>query len=270
MKQRLGKIGAILGVVVAVVVVLLVIFLGDKPLDMQSDEITNLYSYLGEVDVNRCGGLNQYSGEEVTYDTISNEHKLCMAYYHLADEEITQDQIDVTSTNDNDVSVCEVGEGIKLVAEEGEDTCHYQIINQNDLAVAYQNIYGQKLPDDESFYINGTDACYLNGEDYYCGEAETFVVSLTPESTIYRLMNKAVEKMNGDIVITDYYLRISDNKCYSSNTTEEEISACSSALSENENLEIDATFVQEHGMLYEHTFKQDSNGNYYWYSSNLK
>lgn len=270
MKQKLGKIGVVLGVVVAVVVILLVIFLGDRPLDMESDEITQLYSYLGEVDVNRCGGLNQYTGEEVTYDTISNDHKLCMAYYQLAGDKIAKEQMDVTSTNDNDVSICEVGEGIRLVAEEKEDICHYQIIERSALSDAYQTIYGEEIPDDASFYINGTDACYLNGDAYYCGEAETFVVSLSPEATIYRLMNKAVEKMNGDIVIEDYYLRISGNKCYSSNDSSDEISACSTALAENENVAIDSAFVQKYGALYEHTFKQDTNDNYYWYSSNLK
>ena len=96
------------------------------------------------------------------------------------------------------------------------------------------------------------------------------MVSLTPEATIYRLMNKAVEKMNGDIVISDYYLRISDNKCYSSNSSNSEISACSTIITDNPNEEITSEFVLEHGSIYEHTFKQDKDGNYYWYSSNLR
>ena len=259
-----------LGIVIIVIVILLVIFLGDKSLDLESEQIANLYSYLGEVDVYHCGGLNQYSGEEVTYDTLSNDNKLCMAYYELSEEKKTKNTAEVTITNDNDISVCEIGEGTRLAANENEEECYYNTINKEDLIEAYQKAYGKDLPDETSFYISGTEACYLEGEEYNCGNAETYMVSLTPEATIYRLMNKAVEKMNGDIVISDYYLRISDNKCYSSNSSNSEISACSTIITDNPNEEITSEFVLEHGSIYEHTFKQDKDGNYYWYSSNLR
>ena len=65
------KVVIILGILFIVVIILLVIFLGDQSLDLESDEITNLYSYLGEVDIYHCGGLNGYTGEEVTYETLS-------------------------------------------------------------------------------------------------------------------------------------------------------------------------------------------------------
>ena len=264
------KVVFVVGIIIVVVVVLLVILLGDKHLDLNSDEVTTLYSYLGEVDVNHCGGLNQYTGEEVTYDSISNGNKMCIAYYELNDDQKISETHDVTTTNDNDISICEIGEGTRLVASEGEDFCNYEAISKNDLNSIYNKVYGQDLPSDEEFYINTNIACYLDGDNYYCGEPETFVQSLTPEATVYRLMNSAIEKMNGDIVISDYYLKVSGNKCYSSNNFDDEISACSSELEDNENLEIDAEFVQEYGALYEHTFKADDQGNYYWYSSNLK
>lgn len=255
--------------VVILAVVLLVVFLGDKNLDMQSEQVSSLYSYLGEVDIYHCGGLNQYSGDEVTYDTISNENKLCMAYYELNQDEIEVDSSIVTTTNESDVDICEIGEGIRLAADEDMNNCSYESFSQTELAIAYEKIYGNSLPDDEEFYISNTKACYLEGDTYYCGNAETIVYSLTPEATIYRLMNQAVEKLNGDIVITDYYLKVSGNKCYSSNNANNEIAACSSSLAENDNLEIDAEFVQEYGTLYKHTFKKDDQGNYYWYASDL-
>ena len=264
------KVVFVVGIVVAIVIILLVILLGDKHLDLNSDEVVTLYSYLGEVDVNHCGGLNQYAGEEVTYESISNGNKLCIAYYELNDDDKVSETHDVTTTNDNDISICEIGEGTRFVASEGEDVCNYEVISKTVLENIYKKVYGQDLPSDEEFYINSNVACYLNGDNYYCGEAETFVQSLTPEAIVYRLMNSAIEKMNGDIVISDYYLKISDNKCYSSNSFDDEISVCSSEFDENNNLEIDAEFVQEYGSLYEHTFKVDDNGSYYWYSSNLK
>ena len=258
----------VIAVIIVVGVLLLAVFIGEKTLDLESEQITNLYSYLG--DVNRCGGLNQYTGEEVTYDALSNETKLCMSFYKLNADIIQKESADVTTTNDSDISVCEVGEGIRFAAEDGEDVCSYQVFAKDELVNSYKTIYGEDMPLDESFYINGNQACYLEGDSYYCGDAETFVVSLAPEATIYRLLQKAVEKMNGDIVIYDYYLRISDNTCYSSNSSEGEISSCTEALEDNDNIEIDSTFVQEHAAVYEHIFKKDSDGNYYWYSSNLK
>ena len=264
------KVVLFIGIAIVIVVVLLVIFLGDKHLDLKSDEITTLYRYLGEVDVNRCGGLNQYTGEEVTYDTISNANKMCLAYYEINKDQITNETSDVTTTNDNDIDICEIGEGTRFVAVEGEEYCNYDAFAKSDLEEAYRKIYGHDLPDDSEFYISSTDACYLDGESYYCGEAETFVQSLTPEATVYRLMDKAVEKMNGDIVISDYYLKVSGNKCYSSNSFDNEVTTCTQELEDHEDLEIDAQFVQKYGVLYEHTFKMDDQGNYYWYSSNVK
>ena len=258
------------GFVIIAVVLLLVVFLGDKTLDMESEEISELYSYLGEVDIFHCGGLNSYSGDEVTSNSISNENKLCMAYYALNLDNIQQEQGEITTTNDHDVSLCEIGEGIRLAAKEGENACNYQVISSNDLADAYRMIYGEEIPKVASFFINSSEACYLEEDNYYCGNAQTFVYSLTPEATVYRLMNRAAEKLNGDIVIDDYYLSVSGNKCYYSNNSNDEIMACSSELENNTNLEIDSDFVREYGTLYEHTFKQDDNGNYYWYSSTLK
>ena len=258
------------GILIIVVVVLLVIFLGDKHLDMTSTQVSTLYSYLGEVDVNRCGGLNQYIGEEVTYDDLSNNNKMCIAYYELSDDEKTSDTQEVTSTNDNDLDICEIGEGIRLVASEGEDTCSFEVIAKEDLEDAYQTVYGNDLPEDEEFYISSNIACYLEEDQYYCGEAETFVQSLTPEATVYRLMDSAIKKLNGDIVISDYYLKVSDNRCYPSGAFEDEITACSDALADDASIQIDEDFVREHGALYEHVFKENADGSYYWYSSNLK
>lgn len=261
-----------IGVILVAFIISCVIFMGDHELDLNSEEVSTLYSYLGEVDVYHCGGLNQYTGEEVTYDDISTSNKLCQAYYTADKDNIQNEESNTTTTNDQDVAVCEVGDTIRLAALEDENTCSYQTISKDNLNEAYHDVYGTDMPEEEntSFYIGATEACYLEEGEYYCGNAETFTWSLRPEATIYRLLNNAVKRMNGDIVITDYYLRISDNKCYSSNNTDSEITACSNALSENPDTTIDSEFVQEYGTLYEHTFKKNSNGTNYWYSSNIK
>ena len=261
-----------IGVVLVAFIISCVIFMGDHELDLNSKEVTTLYSYLGEVDVYHCGGLNQYTKEEVTYDDISTNNKLCQAYYATNKDNIENRKSNTTTTNDQDIDICEVGDNIRLAALEGENTCSYQIISEDDLNKAYHNVYGTDIPkeDNTSFNITATKSCYLEEGEYYCGDAENYTWTLRPEATIYRLPAKATKKMNGDIVITDYYLRISENKCYSSNNTDSEITACSNALSENPDTTIDSEFVQEYGTLYEHTFKKNSNGTNYWYSSNIK
>ena len=119
------KFIGIIGIVIIVVVILLVIFLGDKRLDLESDQVQTLYTYLGEVDVNRCGGLNAYIGEVVIYVTISNENKLCMAYYALSDDEKSSESTEVTTTNENDINLCEIGEGIRLASDEDDSSNNY-------------------------------------------------------------------------------------------------------------------------------------------------
>ena len=59
---------------------------------------------------------------------------------------------------------------------------------------AYKEIYGEDIKDYSIFYISSKEACYLEGEEYYCGNAETFTFSLVQEAKIYRLMNKAYQK----------------------------------------------------------------------------
>ena len=115
----------VLAVIIVVAVLLVAVFIGDKTLDLESDQITNLYSYLG--DVNHCNGLTGYTGEEVTYDTLDNEDKLCMAYYKLDAQNIQKENANVTTTNDSDISICEVGEGIRFAAEDDESSCSYQV-----------------------------------------------------------------------------------------------------------------------------------------------
>ena len=265
MKKKVVMIGSI---VVVIALLFLVFFLGNRPLDLKSDEITTLYSYLGDVNINICGGLNQYTGDEVTYDSLSNNNKLCLAYYKLNNNQIVEDVSEITKTNEYDLDICEVGEGSLFVS--GEDKkCHYKIISKDDLATSYEKIYGNELPHEEEFYISNNHACYLEGDEYYCGEAVTFTQSLTPESVVYRLMNKAVKELNGNIVIFDYYLKISGNKCYLSNSFDDENTECSKELENNPNLEINEDFVLKYGSLYKHTYKQDKNNNYYWFMSTL-
>jgi len=237
----------------------------NKNLELNSKEVTDLYHYLGEVDINHCGGLITYSNKSISYSELNNENRLCMAYYQLENNK-KEEKISDSTDKKEEIKICKVGENTTLVANE-EEKCPYTTFQKDDLNKAYKSIYGKNMDEDSTFYISNKEACYREGDTYYCGTAETFTYYFAPETTIYRLMNKAIKNHKGEIILYDYFLKISDNKCYATNSSEES-EDCSKAL-ENQK-EINSEFIKKYGTIYKHTFKKDANNNYYWYKTELK
>lgn len=258
----------ILAVVCIIIILILVFILGDKSLDLNSNEISTLYKYLGEVDIYHCGGLSTYSKDIITKDDLNEDKKLCMAYYNLNNESISSDTIKSSGVNKNDIKICKIGESITLATDEEKDDCEYLTFSKDDLNEAYKDIYGEDISKYTQFFISSSNACYLEGDMYYCGTSETFTYSLAAQATIYRLPYKAVKQLNGDIIIYDYFLKVTDDNCYLTNDSSEVSEDCIEALSKQD--EIDATFVQKYGSLYKHTFKKNRDGDYYWSNSVLK
>ncbi len=262
----------IIGLIILIIICVVILLTRNEKLDFESVEVKELYSYLGEVDLYHCGGLTVYSGNTVTIDSISDSNKLCMAFYNLNSEDLTKETTPSTGKNDNDIKICKIGENVTFTtSEDDEKNCTYNIISKKKLNAAYKDIYGTDISKDNtsSFNISSTNTCYLEGEEYYCGNAETFSVAITPETNVYRLKFKAIKDHKGNIIISDYYLRIANNKCYLTNNSEEESSECTKALSnlkgsfEQESESAKADFVKKYGRLYRHTF-QNKDNDYYW------
>jgi len=253
-------------IIVAILLVAAIFFIGDKKLDLESDEIKNLYSYLGEVDIYRCGGLITYNDNETTKEDISSENSLCNAYYNTNENKLKTNSIESTDTNSNKIKICKVGDKTTIAANEDSKECTYNTISKEDLNETYKKIYGEDIKTyEEKFQISDSKTCYLEGETYYCGEAETYTYSLGNDATIYRLMDKALKTHNGKITITDYFLKISSNKCYASNNSTNELTTCSEEITSGK--KIDAELIKKYGSLYKHTFVKDANENYYWNKS---
>ncbi len=256
---------------ILVIITILIIITGDKSIPLNNDNMDKLYSYLGEVDIYHCGGLNAYSGKKVTKDTISNSNRLCMAYYNIADTLLTEETAESTDKSANDLPICRVGEGITLSADDNKE-CAYKTFTKTSIDEAYKEIYGEKPQKYDDFNISNTDICYLEGDTYYCGTSETYNVTIIPETNIYRLKKSAVKRFNGDIIISDYFIRIANDTCYLSSTGDTEDAECTEALSKYDNFEAlkdseKIAFVKRYGKVYKHTFKEDKNSNYYWYKS---
>lgn len=263
--KRILMVGALIVIILGIV--LIMVLTGDKKLDLESEIVTNLYKYLGETDINHCGGLSTYNGSTVTPNDITTENKLCMAYFALDLNKIKTDTAEVTDTNKNGTKICKIGEGTILATntEEGE-TCDYRTIAKDELNSSYKSLYGEDIKDYNNFYTSSTNTCILEGDNYYCGEGETYQYSIAAEATIYRLIDKAAKK-GDDIFIYDYFLKVTNNTCYVSSNNENENNKCSEKLSDNP--EINEAFVKKYGKIYKHTFTKDKNNNYYWVKSEV-
>lgn len=261
-----------IAIIVLALLLIFVVFLGEKKLDIASNKVTNLHNSLGEVDINKCGGLITYSDKTITENDLEVENRLCKAYHNIKSEDITSEIIKSTEKNKNNIKICKVGESTTLTTtNELETECDYQIIEEKALKQAYKEIYGNEIPNQDSFYISDKEVCYKEGEKYYCGNAENYKISIAPETSIYRIINKAIEKINGEIVIYDYFLKISNNMCYSKNNNEEN-KECSEELKNIDLTKDEETIslVKKYGAVYKHTFKKDKNKNHYWYKTELK
>lgn len=203
-----------------------------------------------------------YSNEEVNYDVLDNETKLCTAY-RLLDEESK-------SSNDyegNEENTCSINDNIVFATNNYEDDiCTVEEVSKDELNNTYKQVFGNDISEDGEFLINYNTVCYNNGDYYYCGLAETYTKTFGAEPHTYRTI-KDVYKKGDEIIIYDYFLKIVNGECYSSYVNGTTNNNCTNELPENEDdYNIDYDFLRKYGTLYKHTFKQ-SGDTYYWVSS---
>lgn len=266
------KIITILVAICGIALIIALFLLGDKNLDINSNEITELYSKLGEVDINHCGGLFTYGDEDISLDNANKEYTLCMAYHQIKKEDIAKKKADVTGKNESKTNICKIGE-TTLSTEDNKTECEYEEFDVKKLEEAYNGLYGSKISEGDSFYTSTSTACYKEGEKYICGEAETYKIAISPESNIYRVINKAIKKLNGTIIIEDTYLKISNKACYTKPGVKDKNEECSKFLEDKDINALDEdtiiNLVNKYGTKYEHTFKEN-NKNHYWFETKIK
>ena len=241
-------------IILAAVLAILSIYMliADKDLSIKSKEVTIIY---------HCGGLKTYNTKVITKDDLKQEDMLCMAYYQINEKNMVKKEESSTTTNEQDVKICKVGENVTLAtSDENESICEYTSFSKETLNSAYETLFGAKIDDFNNFYLSDTKSCYLEGEEYYCGNSEHFNLSLGSNSKIYRFINSAKKKLNGDIIINDYFLRVSENnKCYGTTENNNEIAECSKELETISSEEISVNFVKKYGVEYttlENVFSQ--------------
>lgn len=251
---------AILAIVLVVLVVLKVI--KGKEVDTNTSMINEIYTYLGQNDLSYCSGLNTYSNETVSYDSLSNADKICNAVASLyLKDEATLMKIDKSKKN----NTCSIANDLVFATDNYEsDMCSLYRIDKDKVSEKYKSMYGKELENDESFTLSNTMICYPHEDSYYCGLSETFTVTVGVEPATYRSIKEAVEK-NNKLIIYDYFIKIANDECFTTYTTDTINSKCSADYKEKQ--KVNYSYLKKYGTLYKHTFEKDSKGNYYWVQS---
>ena len=96
-KKNKQQVILIIAIVLIIIVVGIILFIKKGiPLNSNSSLVTESYSYLGNNDLQKCGGLVTYSKDEVTNKTLSEETKICLAYNKVNKDDIEEVKIDKT------------------------------------------------------------------------------------------------------------------------------------------------------------------------------
>lgn len=208
---------------------------------------------------------NFYMDKLVTYDTLSDEAKLYYAYQTIKD--IKDKKINSCEELNgyifNDVNLYDycIKDSNMLISEE----YMFNDVNKVKLEEAYHKMYGyDKNMPLKNFTMNFIGLCLYSDikKDYLCcnqvGGDTTFGSSKT------KLIS--ADKYSDRIELYDRYVWVdlADNNgfdYYKSRFNKELIANVPEYNEDNDDEYLDK------GALYKHIFKKDSNGNYYWYSS---
>lgn len=231
-----------------------------KKLDTDSELVTELYTYIGNNDLQVCDGLVTYGEEKVGFDDIDNNLRICSAYSLLELDEGSTIKVDTTKKD----NTCSIGNNIVFASDNYEDDiCTITKISSDLVNEQYKKMYGKDIENYEQFQYNDTTVCYYEDGYYYCGLSESYSLVVGGEPHTYRSIKKATLK-NDELIIYDYFLRITNNECYMSYMGENINKDCSNVYSDNQ--DIDYRFLRKYGQLYKHTFSK-MNDSYYWVSS---
>jgi len=236
-------------------------------LDVNSSLVKKLYSYLDfnkELDTDMlCDDctLDFYDNHTVTYDDFNDVIKLYISY-EKADLDSSRTFVRYTSCEDiNEYETiykyCLENETSVVGANGTRGDFAFYTIDNDALRNSYHNIFGldKNLPLG-SYQLSPGKTCESSSitNDYLCYMVPSMY---TNDSYEYTQIISAI-KYGDYIFVYDYFIYIVDS--YDTGTFKDRFQ--SKKLSD----ESDESLITS-GQIYEHTFKLDSNGNYYWLRS---
>lgn len=271
-KNKLGKINIfinkyslplliILLIITTILLVIVKVTLGGS-IKAENKIVKNLYSYVSNDEIEKCGGLLFYSDEKVTKEKLTDEQKTCLAF--IKTQTIKGEKI-ILNKDKND-NICSLEKG-KIFATDNyeESKCSIQKYKTDEILKTSKEIFGKEITLKDSFTLDNYNICYLVDDYYYCGLSETFSFTIGNESYVYRVIYKAIEKGKDEIIIYDYFVKITNDLCYPTFTSNKENKKCS----ENYNSDkVNYKFVKKYGTKFKHVFKKlEGSDDYYWLSS---
>ncbi len=254
------KILIILIVILSLIAVVLIVvkLLNGNNMDINDPLVADLHNYFSTDDLGNCNGLFNYGDGTVNYDNTDMENKLCLAY-HKAD--ITSDEkVSYDATNEE---LCQV-DGMTFRVEENTTQCQVQKIKKDDIDSAYKKLFGKDIENNQEFKIDNFHICFLHEDEYYCGLSEILTYTIGNESSVYRIIEKAVEK-GSNIEIYDYFVKVTGNTCYKTYITNTENVPCTKEYTNNK--KVNYRFLQKYGTQFKHTYAKAEDGSYYWVST---
>lgn len=256
MKKRV-----LIGCLVIIIGIIFIIFgiLNHNKLNENSDLIKEIYNYIGNNDLQLCGGLKTYDSKEVKASDIENDTKLCMAYNLLKEEDRDTIKLDQMKNK----KTCSLNNEIIFATDNYEDEiCTLKKIDKSTINNQFKKMYGYSIESYDDFQIDGVTQCYFKDDAYYCGLSEKFTYTIGAEPHTYRSI-KNVKTKNDELYIYDYFLKVVNNECYSSYIGDEKIEACTKNYDDDK---VNYKFLKKYGTIYKHTFKK-SGDSYYWEKS---
>ncbi|MBQ6840755.1 MAG: hypothetical protein IJO63_01385 [Bacilli bacterium] len=229
-------------------------------IDPESEESKALYSYLGDSNLDYCGGMVFY--DDVSQDTMDNTTKLCLAYKLIDKNKISSD----TLTKEKKKKLCKFTKDKMFRTDEEGEVCTVFTFSAEDLDKAYYTMFGKDIEENADFSINGIQNCFFDEEEgrYVCGASEIQTLQMGWAPTVYRVVTK-VKKKNHKIYLYDNFISLNSGKCYMNTNGSIENTECTNQLKDTKKYDVD--FVIDYGQKYVHVFEKNKEGNYYWISS---
>lgn len=231
-------------------------------INLSDDLVSELYSYIGNDQISNCNDPLFYESGIVNREESDSSALLCNAYLQLTNS------LETVEIEENEEGSCSI-DALLLVTDYNSDVCTATKFSLDTIKDVYFSIYGQTLTEYVSFELSNDKICEYNAEDgfYYCFNASDEMTVSLVSSITYRLLKSAVKVYDGTFVIRDYFININDSNCYHDLANLNKHYTCTNYIVDNPDVQIDSLFMRTYSGLYEHTFKSDDNGGYYWISS---
>ena len=263
MKKK-NKLIVILSIIIVILVVVVIVLFVKKgrPISSNGELVKELYSYIGNEDLEKCGGLVFYDKEKIDYDKLSEETKICLAYIKVNDDKREELKIDKGKQK----NLCSLKDGLVFATGNYEDKiCTLSKTKSDLISEKYEELFGKTIEDYKNFQLDNVSICYYDEDSYYCGLSESYTYVFGAEPHTYRAIRSSFKK-GDEIIIYDYFLRTINNDCFTNYVSDDKNDVCSKAL-ENKK-DVNYKFLKKYGTKYKHVFKKD-NDKYYWVSSEI-